>query len=504
MKKEDQNISSSETSEKSILTLPVSLQQYNPPTPGVFPIMAIGSPEVDGYTFSLRTLELLKEVGATFVQTVLRNGAGQTEEELIQELLDNAQKVGLRVVIRIGGTSNAFTDSTNLQNWLDSRFLPLVKRFCNHEALAVWQLTDEPSTAVIPLLAEAKKQILKEDTWKHIVYVNLHTYRGIEAVGYQWKSMHLKILEWPIKFKQHIRAFKNEFGPAVWSWSNYAAGSSLIKGNPLEGNMRVRSGHFDDLELLRRLSNMTNRPFWGYIQSIFNKPEDYKDAKLDDYLDRIASCYRLGTFVNLAFGAQGICWWKVVPYKEREDSNFIWAPIDNNGNPTPLYDIMRDILAQVRRMSYIFLNGNVVDIRFSTHHTVYEHFKNGSDAFPYGPIYSLYAVEERPDKTLHITTASEGFLVSTIVNGDRTFIVIVNVHIEGNKDPENPQGYTFPSQQGQIIFRHRVKKLALTSSQKDQIFELTKTVINNGKTIKVSETYNFTLKPGDWMIFQIL
>ena len=51
MKKEDQNISSSETSEKSILTLPVSLQQYNPPTPGVFPLMAIGSPEVDGYTF---------------------------------------------------------------------------------------------------------------------------------------------------------------------------------------------------------------------------------------------------------------------------------------------------------------------------------------------------------------------------------------------------------------------------------------------------------------------
>ena len=252
----------------------VSMQRYVSPTPGEFPITAMGAPKQDGATFSLSTMKLYKGIGINMIQRKLENSnPGHDDDEnnkknpigyifnkayyaLLDQLISDAEKAGMRVMLRISMASltEPDGDKNKFDYWL-VEWEKIVNRYYNSQALGGWMLLDEPTGPEIPRMYEAKEKILQFDEWQHIVFTSLHSFRFFCEKDESSLDPIVTKFEWSDAYKEYIKKIKNEFGPAVWNITSYALSDWV--------SMSVHSGFFQTLDMFRRLSFMTNRPFWG-------------------------------------------------------------------------------------------------------------------------------------------------------------------------------------------------------------------------------------------------
>lgn len=303
---------------------------------------------------SVERYKELAEAGFTSSMSPFRDA------EAAQKALDAANEAGIKLFITCPELRTA-PDST-------------VKRFMNHPALGGYHLTDEPNAAAFPDLAEWVKQIQKVDS-THPCYINLFpNYATPQQLGTP-------------TYQAHVDSFIAIVPVPMISYDHYPVTTSGL-----------RPEYYENLEIISAAARNAGKPFWAFTLSVAHGP----------YPIPTTAELRLQVYSDLAYGAQGI---EYFTYWTPADPNWNFhdAPIDSAGARTPVYDRVKEVNAEIQKVSGVFIGSNVVSIG----HTG-ENLPLGTQAFE--PFPPFKAVE----------TPNGGAVVSRLEKDDATFLVMVN------------------------------------------------------------------------------
>lgn len=117
-------------------------------------------------------------------------------------------------------------------------------------------------------------------------------------------------------------------------------------------NEGIRETWYDNLERIRKTSNKTAKPFWGFVLSV---PHIV-------YPQPTIASLRLQIYSNLAYGAQAIqyfTYWTPTPTKEYD---FHDAPIGLDGKKTKTYDVVQQMNRELKVISKLFYGAKVLSV----------------------------------------------------------------------------------------------------------------------------------------------
>ena len=184
----------------------------------------------------------------------------------------------------------------------------------NNPAVLGFFLRDEPGADLMPGLGQVAKLLVDAlpDRWP---YINLFpTY----ATSAQLASP---------DYATYLQRFVQTVHPPFISWDNYSVA---------EGEMMDR--FYTNLELVRRQSLESQIPFWNIIlaNTLFN------------YMEPSDATFRLQVYSTLAYGGRGI---EYFTYFTPEEDNFRLGAIDQFGNRTATWDMLRRINYQIHALA---------------------------------------------------------------------------------------------------------------------------------------------------------
>lgn len=174
-------------------------------------------------------------------------------------------------------------------------------------------LRDEPSAQMMPGLGKVAG-MLHESVPALWPYVNLFPYRvSAERLGTP-------------DYGSYVRMLVQTIHQPFLSYDNY----SLVNGEMLDS-------FYTNLDIVRRLSLETHTPFWNCIlaNAHFN------------YMEPSDATFALQVYASLAYGARGI---QYFTYTSPAIGNFRLAALDQFGNRTATWDMLRRINNQIREL----------------------------------------------------------------------------------------------------------------------------------------------------------
>jgi hypothetical protein len=326
----------------------ITKQTYKVPT---IPIMAYyGIPE----TYSTLTqFQLLKEAGFTH-QFQRYNTVASA-----QTALDLAEKTGIKLI-------PMFLDLGEYPNLdLSSAGYEFVYAIKNHPALEAYFIKDEPNASEFSGLATRVRLMQNLDP-NHWCYINLSTPTD----------------------KSFYESFLDTVPVKVLSVDGYPITTSGIN-----------SDYFQIREMVSSVARTKGVPFWAFALSTAHS----------DYPIPTLAHLRFQVYTNLAYGAQGIeyfTYWQPVNY---DSYVFHDAPVDLNGNKTPVWNVVKQMNTEIKGLSPVFLGAIVKSVG----HT--GSLPTGTTAYAdSAPITSL------------TTSGSDGAVVSRLVNGHTWYLAVVN------------------------------------------------------------------------------
>jgi hypothetical protein len=293
------------------------------------------------------------------------NYSGFASNDAMSKALDIAQKAGIKLMI---STPELKADPRGTAN-----------RFKAHPANGGYYIRDEPGAKLFPELAAWVRKVQAVDE-VHPCYVNLFpnyaTPEQLESADYQ----------------AYLDNFVAGVPVPMLSFDHYP----VIGADG--GDARLRAEWYDNLERAAATAKKANRPMWAFVLSVAHTP--YPKAEL--------AHLRVQAFSDLAYGAQVIqyfTYW-TLPSKQW---NFHEGPIDPDGKRTATYDRVKQVNDEVHALARVFVGSQVLGIG----HT--------GDAIPsstrrYKAASPIAAVE----------TEGDGAVVSSLANGRRRYLVIVN------------------------------------------------------------------------------
>ncbi len=250
-----------------------------------------------------------------------------------------------------------------------------VAKLSVHPAFAGYHLTDEPSAAAFADLDAWTKKIQSLDT-AHPCYINLlPTYATPAQLG-------------ATTYQDYIDRFLLTVSVPLLSFDNYPTHMGIVQPDV-----------FTNLEIVAAATRRAHKPFWGFYQATLfaaNQPP------------RTLAELRCESFLNLAYGAQCIqayTYWETFP----DDRD---APIDKVGKRTPSYALVKQVNAEIRAWSRVFLGAQVLSVTHAGQH------------IPIGTI--PFTANGRLS---HLDVGTGGAVVSFLNNGGRNFIALVNTDI---------------------------------------------------------------------------
>ncbi len=175
-------------------------------------------------------------------------------------------------------------------------------------------LRDEPNAAMMPGLGKVST-MLRESMPGLWPYVNLFPARvSADRLGTS-------------DYGAYVRMLVSTIHQPFLSYDNY----SLVGGEMLDY-------FYTNLDVVRRLSIETRTPFWNCIlaNAHFN------------YMEPSDATFNLQVYASLAYGARGI---QYFTYFSPAIGNFRLAAVDQFGNRTATWDILRRINNQVRMLA---------------------------------------------------------------------------------------------------------------------------------------------------------
>jgi hypothetical protein len=243
-------------------------------------------------------------------------------------------------------------------------------------------LRDEPANKDFPDLAEWAAKIKAVDP-DHVIYLNLFpNYAPDEVLG--------------STYPEHVRKFIDEVKLPLVSFDFYPV---------TEGGIRER--WWENLEVISRESAAAGLPFWAFALSTAHKP----------YPVPTMASLRLQFYTDLAYGAQGLqyfTYWNPVP----GTWDFHDAPIDLDGNRTPVYDLVKEMNVELQARAGVFVGAKVLSVR------------HAGETVPPG----VTPLGELPAPLTTLDTHGNGAVVSMLENGPYRYLVIVNRSLDAGFD----------------------------------------------------------------------
>ena len=195
------------------------------------------------------------------------------------------------------------------------RVTELINEVRNHPAVFGYYLRDEPTPSFFPGLA-AVSSVVKElhpGAWP---YINLFpNYADAGQLG-------------TATYDEYVEKFIEACKPPILSYDHYA----LFEGGGFRGE------YFANLESVRRaamkhkLAVLANRASLGCLNFREPTPTDM----------------RFQVYTSLAYGARGLAYFK---YFTPAVGNFRGGPIDQFGNETPMWHVMRHVNLQIGKLA---------------------------------------------------------------------------------------------------------------------------------------------------------
>lgn len=263
-----------------------------------FTIMPWGPSPWDEQRDTPEVFEQLRECGF--------NHAGFVAEKN----LDRVQSAGLKALVY--EPSMAFTDDT-LADEITSRVKAVVARTKDHAAVQGYYLRDEPMPVSFPSLAVARKAI-GELAPQALAYINLLPNYGPNP-----------------SYEDYITSYIETINPNFLSYDHYA----------LMDDGTLRDGYFQNLETMRDASLKSNLPFWNIV--LGNRHFTYAKPSLETL--------RFQAYTTLAYGAKGLSYFT---YFAPHIGNYELAAIDQFGNKTPTWDMLRNVNLQIHALGQLY------------------------------------------------------------------------------------------------------------------------------------------------------
>lgn len=246
------------------------------------------------------------------------------------------------------------------------------KQLMDHPGLAGYYIRDEPPASLFDSLAEQIKKIRSVDR-THLVYVNLlPDYATADQLGVP-------------SYQQYVDRFVATVPSSFLSFDYY----------PIQGNS-VRPSWYSNLGVIADAARKADKPFWAFALSV--KHFGYPAATAENLREEVYS--------DLAYGAQGI---EYFTYWHPGGLGASDAPIDEKGNRTATYDRVKQMNAEIRALSPVFLGSHVVSLG----HTG-AHIPSGTTPYHQASPVAL------------LKTEGDGAIVSILARDNRRFLVIVN------------------------------------------------------------------------------
>ncbi|MCS2894682.1 hypothetical protein NXY11_00280 [Parabacteroides faecis] len=347
----------------------------------------------------------LKEAGFTI------NFSEYSTMEEVEIALDAANKVGIQLIIACPE--------------LRKEPEKTVRRFMKHPAVAGYFLRDEPVVADFAALAAWTKRIQAVDNSK-FCYLNLFPTGGEE---------HLKFLGVQ-NYREYVSRFNKEVPLPFLSFDHY----------PVLGDNVLKAEWYENLEEFSDESAKVGKDFWAFALATKHGP----------YPIPTQASLRLQLYSDLVYGAQGLQYFTYWTPAGDSFYDYQHGPIGLDGKRTEIYDLVKEMNAEIKSIAGIFLGAKILSVR----HT--------GSVIPRG----TKRLTNLPEKVKVLDTHGYGAIVSLIENGDKKYLTIVNRSL---KDTMELTFYADPS---------------------------VKRVLKDGSLVQ-ADTYTATLmiSPGDILIY---
>ncbi len=267
----------------------------------VFPIMAWGSSPS-----TPQELKLMQEAGLNLT------GFCKAAD------LDAVRDAGLRCFVSDEAIHKLVAANGGTDGEIRAAVAALAPKISSHPAAFGVNLRDEPSVAEMAILGRLAAEITKQMPGK-LPYVNLFpnyaNAKQLAAASYdEYLQQYLKLVKLP-----------------YISWDNY----SLQNGE-------MQQSFYDNLEQVRHAAMEAGVPFWNCIlaQALFR------------YLEPTDATYSLQVYATLAYGGRGI---QFFTYFTPDIGNFRLAPVDQWGNRTATWDILRRVTNQIHALAPVMV-----------------------------------------------------------------------------------------------------------------------------------------------------
>lgn len=486
-------------------------EEYINPTPGEFPMMGCGTPNEVQY-FSKEVLSLFKELGMNIAQNMLKydkNKVNIREGEIFSSL-KNAKDVGIKLMLRINHQFKLeITDPSDVNNGLlwDSMIRQEVLKIIPERSLDTWyelysywvnlvervydpnsalegtsdytnysnqvaglMLKDEPTLTIFWILGELKNRINSvfeklKISKTPFYYVNLFkddftkSNAGLNLSGnlnYVPKKIltGFDVLE---NYDNYLDQFIRVYNPSHLSFDAYPED---LRNNTTR-NYTI--DFYNSLIAMSQRAMNENLPFWSTVLT-----SSQSDGATIISIISLHSL-RFQAYNAIAFGAQGLSFWRIGQGKETKDGvpTFPDSPISLDGKKTNTFNLVKKLTDQIKKYKHVFLGANVTYVKFSKTppYTVKADKTIGID--------ESYIANNSVLANIHIDEQDVGILVSRMQNGSKWYTMIVNQNIVG----------------------YQTLKIRFMRSVLD--------VTNNSKQIKASPNVEtIILEPGDWRIFE--
>jgi len=340
---------------------------------GVIPVMSWGG--IAQSEVSVESYRKLKDVGVNI------DIAFFSSADAIAVALDAAGKAGVKLMISCPE--------------LRSDPEKTAQRFKKHPALEGYYLADEPSSPQFQELADWAKRLKAVDD-KHYSFVNLFPNINSNQGKFGTKD-----------YKEYIDTFDNLFPAPYLSFDFYP----LVDGT-------VHPRWYENMEFFCNKYKTAGRPFWAFAltTSYLAYSDDSGQPTLNDFY-QLYKTYkpektflhdiptlgglRLQTYVNLAYGAQGIEYWSFRGFG---------SPLDAQGKRTVVYDRLQEVSREIQNLSGVFMGAKLISVA-----------QTGS-IIP----NETKRLGKLPEPIKLLETVGEGAVVSVLENGKNRFLVIVN------------------------------------------------------------------------------
>jgi hypothetical protein len=224
--------------------------------------------------------------------------------------LDRAQAAGLKAFVF--EPAMEFVNDTPADE-ITSRVKAVVERTKNHPAVQGYYIRDEPMPVSFPSLGVARKAI--GDVAPHaLAYINLLPTYGSNP-----------------SYRDYITTFVETVKPNFLSYDHYA----------LMDNGTLRDGYFQNLETMRDVAIKANLPFWNIV--LGNRHFSYAKPTLEGL--------RFQAYTTLAYGAKGLSYFT---YFTPQVGNYELGAIDQFGNKTPTWDLVRNVNLQIHAIGRVY------------------------------------------------------------------------------------------------------------------------------------------------------